>query len=415
MNPGWMARLYAIALHRGLLTRFVVYLWSERLTDAGRMLIVAGVILGAFSLYSLLLLLFFLGFVSVVANALYRPRVALSVHVPEKTIAGGRLTCTAVLTNVGLRNAYDMGIAWTRLPRALRSGAPPEAVPVLEPGAQARFSYTIACPHRGVYALPALRAVTLYPFAIARHPRDHGHMQTVAVLPAYTPLTEVNIDISPRYQPGGISLTSHVGESPEYLGNRPYRPGDALRHIDHRAWARLGEPAVREFQEEYYCRLLLVVDTQVSRRWGRRRDAELEAVLSLTAALTDYLSKGEFVIDIVLAGASVYRLRTGRHTGQLDQVLEILAAVEPATADPFGAANEALADSLAQMSAVVMVLSRWSDSRQALVSLARDAGCAVKAVVVSDDAQAAAAAESADARVTAVTPEQVRAGQVYRL
>ena len=73
----------------------------------------------------------------------------------------------------------------------------------------------------------------------------------------------MDLDVGKRYQPGGIALTSHIGESPEYIGNRDYRPGDSLRRIDPRAWARLATPIVREYSEEYYCRIALVLDTYV--------------------------------------------------------------------------------------------------------------------------------------------------------
>jgi hypothetical protein len=43
-----------------------------------------------------------------------------------------------------------------------------------------------------------------------------------------------------------------------------------VRRIDFRSWARLGKPVVREYQEEYYCRIALILDTHVvpKKTWG---------------------------------------------------------------------------------------------------------------------------------------------------
>ena len=122
------------------------------------------------------------------------------------------------------------------------------------------------------------------------------------------PLVDVSVPVGMRHQPGGIALTSNIGESPEYIGNREYVPGEPVRRIDFRSWARLGKPVVREFQEEYYCRIALVLDTHVVpkmtwgsfERWaegwyfpyeqGPEEFPELEAAVSMTAALADALS-----------------------------------------------------------------------------------------------------------------------------
>jgi len=82
------------------------------------------------------------------------------------------------------------------------------------------------------------------------------------VLPDFRPADAITVPGSARYQPGGIALTSNVGESPEYIGNRDYRAGDPLRRIDFRSWGRLAKPVVREYQEEYFSRIGVVLDTR---------------------------------------------------------------------------------------------------------------------------------------------------------
>jgi len=144
---------------------------------------------------------------------------------------------------------------------------------------------------------------------------------------------------------------------------------------------------VREFQEEYYCRVALVLDTYVARnRWFRPRGGfqNLEAAVSLAASIADALSRGEYIIDIFAAGPELYVFRAGRHTAHLENVLEILACVDECRTNPFDKVAPALADELASISTVVCVLLDWDPSREALMRTAVEAGCSTKVLLVRD-------------------------------
>ena len=104
--------------------------------------------------------------------------------------------------------------------------------------------------------------------------------------------------------------------------------------------------------------------------------------MSLSAAVADALSRGEYVLDIFAAGPELYVFRSGRHTAHLDNVLEILACVEESRRNPFALVAPALVDELANISTVICVLLDWDADRQALVRRAAEAGCATKVVVV---------------------------------
>src|SRR5690606_31114912 len=114
-------------------------------------------------------------------------------------------------------------------------------------------------------------------FYLGRSGKDAIPLPPIIILPSFEPLAGLTLPVGTRYQPGGIALTSHVGESPEYIGNREYVPGEPIRRLDFRAWARTGRPVVREYQEEYYCRVALILDTWIApgRKAGPAGFAEL--------------------------------------------------------------------------------------------------------------------------------------------
>src|SRR6185437_10313511 len=125
-----------------------------------------------------------------------------------------------------------------------------------------------------------------------------------------------------RYQPGGVALASKTGESMDLLGVRPYRPGDPVRLLHARTWARTGTPVVREYQEEYFSRIGVIIDAAAP------SPRVLEAILQLAAGAVAFLSRGEALIDLLVVGERVHDLTIGRHLGFLDQALDLLACVE---------------------------------------------------------------------------------------
>ena len=395
--------------------------WRFQLTPGGRWLMVAGIAsgsLGTLSLeipvFAVFLSLFFLGFVAWIANFFMGPRVRVEGAFPTKATAGEPIAGTFTLVNTSRRTCWDVGAAFFLLPRSLPAAERPQIIRRFGKGERVAVSVELRPLRRGLYALPPLRVFSSFPFGICRKGWKVRVGNSLLVLPRFAPLTAIDIPIGRRYQPGGIALSSDVGESPEYIGNREYRPGDPLRRIDFRSWARLARPVVREFQEEYYCRVALVLDTYVGRRLYRPRRGfpQLEAAIGLTAGVADAMSRGEYIIDLFAAGPELYTFRAGRHTAHFENVLEILACVDDCRSNPFDTIAPALTEELKSISAVVCILLDWDGPRERLARAAAEAGCSVKLIIVHDGdtqlpvAQAAAVTED----VTQLTVAAARNG-----
>ncbi len=128
------------------------------------------------------------------------------------------------------------------------------------------------------------------------------------VYPKVTEIHDLVVPHSRNHQPGGIALASHVGESTEFLGTRDWREGDRVRDIHWPSSARAGRLIAREFQEEYFVRLAVVLDIDAPRA---RDQARLEKAISLTAGITDALARKEYIVDIFAAGDHVYHFQAG--------------------------------------------------------------------------------------------------------
>ena len=238
---------------------------------------------------------------------------------------------------------------------------------------------------RGIYTLPELRPHSTFPFNLMRSGSVRHPLGTLTVIPQFHSLTHIDVPMGMRYQPGGVALSSHVGESPEYIGNRDYVPGESTRRLDFRGWARLARPVVREFQEEYYCRIALILDTWIpTRRVPRDGFPQLEAAISLSASIADALSATEHLIDIFAAGPELYVFRAGRQLAHFDNVLEILAAVDACRTDPFEMIAPAVSDELASITTAICVFLDWDASREHLARTIVESGCQLKLIIVRD-------------------------------
>lgn len=68
----------------------------------------------------------------------------------------------------------------------------------------------------------------------------------------------------------GLHRSPHRGFSAEFAELRGYRPGDDLRHIDWRMFARSDRYYVKQFEEETNLRAYLLLDVSASMDWSSR-------------------------------------------------------------------------------------------------------------------------------------------------
>jgi len=424
------------------IARKAVHSWRNSLTSGGRFLLMAVVFAGGLAsvspsipidhMFSTLVCFYA---VAVVVGWIMKPRVRVEGKLPEKWIMKPRVRVEGKLPekvsagqtvhgrfsveNASRLPVYDLGLRFESLPRQVEHRESEKVMPQLRAAESAHVDVELVAWKRGVYELSGLRPTSTFPFGICQSHGKRHDSGNLLVLPNFFPITNVGVPVGRRYQPGGIALTSNVGESPEYIGSRDYRPGDPYRRLDFRSWARLAAPAVKEFQEEYYCRLALVVDTFVAsgRKKARAGFPELEAAVSLAAAVADALSRGEYLLDVFAAGPELYVFRAGRHIAHLDNILEILACVDECRKNPFETITPAIAGELANITSVICVLLDWDEERARFVRAAIEAGSAAKVVIVRDGptTQPFASAEEWTGPITLLTPEEVASGQVEEI
>lgn len=367
-------------------------------TAAGRIVFLCAGLIMLYAMFSLRMPIHLLGFgvvtlfaVNLLVGLFAAPRLDLSRDLPERIEAGSEHPVHYVVRNTSRHPLWDLWLDTLPFPRGVRLQDGHAFIESLAPGAQVRASAVIRGRRRGRYTLPVMRADSAFPFNLWRWGVNSAGGQRIIVYPKFTPLANLDLDTGVRYQSGGIALSSHVGESMEFLGCREFRDGDDPRRLHWRSWARTTYPVVKEFREEYLCRTALIIDTcrpppaWFHLHWAHPPDVTFEAAVSLAAAIADFLAEKDYIVDLFAAGPEVYRFQGGRSLAYLEDILDILACLQPHRGEPFSEFSDALLDELVRISSAVFVLLTWNDTRRHLLEQAAVAGVTVRAVLIAED------------------------------
>jgi uncharacterized protein (DUF58 family) len=414
--------------------------WSvgRRLTPAGRL--VAGALAAAmvfgpntrltvgYQAFALLLALLAIG----AACALVRPRrLEIRRRLPRYATAGDPLTYHYVVRNPDARrsasgsivdelddprpafevfastpepeeasrNWFDRKVAWHRwawlVSQNRRLDFREQPVGEVPPRGEVEIRVEATARGRGRVHFQGVTLIRTDPVGLVRALRRVPAPDTVLVLPRRYPLPPVALPGARRYQPGGIALASSVGDSEEFMSLREYRPGDPLKRIHWRSSARVGRPVVREYQDEFFVRHALVLDTFLP-----VGASELfEEAVSVAASFAAGVRAQDSLLDLMFVGPEAYVFTAGRGVGDLERMLEVLADVRPCVDRPFSALHRLVTERHHALSGVICVLIAWDDARRALLQHLRALGVPALVLLVTDVSPPSADAELESAGV----------------
>jgi uncharacterized protein (DUF58 family) len=389
--PGAAAGSLDRLIEGSIVVRSVRWFWHRRLTERGRFVFVAAAMLGLLGMDTRRALVFVL-FCLVAAPFLVAspvllrgtPRLRLIGRLPTRLTAGRSLSIAFHASGEPGRKLGPLSLTWGgSLPKGLSAEC---SAAYLDAAGEsgARFRLRLRAAARGHHLLPDLGLARTDTFGLVRARGLWVPSGSVIVYPRYYAIDAPVLSVGRRYQPGGIPLASAVGDSLEFVGTREYREGDPPRKIHWRSWARLGRPVVKEYQEEYFSRLALVLDTYLPKRPSAAENERLEAAIVVLASLADHYGRSEEVVDILAAGPDLYEVSTGRSLGAFDNVLEVLASLESCPAPAFETVAPPLFDRLARLNSIVAVLLDWDERREAFVRRLGQLGVAVHVLLVHE-------------------------------
>ncbi len=287
------------------------------------------------------------------------------------------------------RNAYDRFFAfyrwrWLMLSRRLFTGGIATEDLVLEPGEEARVTVEMTPLRRGVIRFNDLRLLLPDPFGLFQRCRYiTAPDATLLVLPSRFPLPPLELPGGSAFKISGEANTNVIGNSGEFVGLRDYRPGDPLRQIHWKSWARTGRPIVKELEDTHYPRFGLIVDTLST----NRDDTRFEEVVSVAASFAAALDSGDSLLDLMFIKNEAHRVTAGRGVERAEKLLEVLAGVSPQRTEDFTALSRLVLRHRDDLTSCLIILNGWDDARAGfLKSLAQGGVTCVPLVVGSGPA-----------------------------
>ena len=418
-----------MARSRFLPLRYIRYLARFKLTPYGRIVVflsffaAMGSVTVEIPIYQMFCALFFLPAVVEGVGTLLRPRLDVRCQVPERATVGVPLAGLVSVENRGYFTAFDLMVGFFEVSRSIKHRDADRVMASLQRGRDAEIPFELIPSQRGQFPLVSVHVHSTFPFNLMRFGGSEIPLPMLTVIPAYESLDHFSVPVGTRGRPTHPApLLGAKGDSPEYVGNREYVLGEAAVRLDFRAWARLGRPVVREYQDEFSFRTALILDTwqpdtwqpQVIRGNSERQDTQLEAAVSLTAAIAESIHVREIVIDLFVAGPEIYLFRSPQTGTRLDSILEILSGVEGAATDPMLVLPGPLTETLESIASVVFVVLDWDERRRDCVERIRESGRGVKVVLVREKPPTIEAPVDNDQFQT-VAPRSILAGEVRSL
>jgi len=166
----------------------------------------------------------------------------------------------------------------------------------------------------------------------------------------------------------GLHRSPFVGFSVEFNSHREYAPGDDLRHVNWKIYARQKRLYVKEYDAETNMNLYIMLDISGSMTCANTGISKLDYASSLAAALSHLALKQHDAVGITLfADEVVAHVPPKSKTHQLEEILRTIQNAKPAAVAETGRALQQCAE-LARHRGICIVISDLFDDTDALMT-----------------------------------------------
>ena len=256
------------------------------------------------------------------------------------------------------------------------------AVPNIKPQSTIEIKGQITPTHRGVVRLKGVTILRPDPFNLFNATKTIGQPQSILILPKRYQIPTIELPGSRRSQSGSMSLVASKGDSEEFIALRDYRPGDPLRKIHWKSWAKTGKPIVKVEQSEFYVRQALVLDTFQS----ASHSEILEEAIAVAASFACDFQTQESLLNLMFVGLDSYSFPSDRGFDNSEQMLEILAGVTPCQ-DACDRLTAVVSQKASMLSGCICILISWDEQRQKLINYLQRLNIPLLILLITDDEQ----------------------------
>ncbi len=165
----------------------------------------------------------------------------------------------------------------------------------------------------------------------------------------------------------GLHRSPHRGFSVEFTDYRHYYPGDDIRHVDWKIYARSGEYFIKQYQDETNVRCHILLDSSASMGYGSDILTKLEYGRTLASALAYFMFSQKDAVGLTAFDDRIREYLPARYRrGHLMQILRALVHVNPGAGTRLARPISDLAFGLTRKS-IAIVISDLLDDEAAVV------------------------------------------------
>jgi uncharacterized protein (DUF58 family) len=128
----------------------------------------------------------------------------------------------------------------------------------------------------------------------------------------------------------GMHRSPYLGQSVEFLQHRQYAPGDDLRRVDWKVWAKQDRLVVKQYEEDTNLRCCLLVDVSESMAYGSGPLTKCDYAITAAAALAYLLLRQQDAVGCAVFDERIRQtipIRTS--TSHLATIVRALEPREP--------------------------------------------------------------------------------------
>ena len=168
----------------------------------------------------------------------------------------------------------------------------------------------------------------------------------------------------------GLHKSPFQGFSVEFAEHRQYMPGDDIRHIDWRVYAKSDRYYIKEYEEDTNLRCYLLLDASGSMQFGSRGMTKLEYGCNVVASLTYLMLRQQDAVGLLTFDEEIKRYIPPRsHTRHFKVIIDELQNTKARKETNVAKVLHEFAERIRRRGLIIVISDLFDDPKRILVAL----------------------------------------------
>jgi uncharacterized protein (DUF58 family) len=169
----------------------------------------------------------------------------------------------------------------------------------------------------------------------------------------------------------GLHKSPYHGFSVEFAEHRQYMPGDPLKNVDWKVYAKTDRFFIKEFEEETNLKAYILLDTSASMGYRSNGISKIEYSCYLSAALSYLMLKQRDAVGLVTFDENIKKYIPPKSAlkSHLHVLLEELDRIEPSQTTNVSSALHRMAERIKRRGLIILISDLFDDPNKVINGL----------------------------------------------